>query len=56
MGLSRVDLLPYHQLGENKYQRLGIDYKLVGAKLYTDSQVQAIQEILGSYKLEVTIG
>jgi len=56
LGLSRVDLLPYHQLGENKYQKLGIDYKLVGAKPYTDSQVQAIQEILGSYKLEVTIG
>ncbi len=55
-GLTRVDLLPYHALGENKYQRLGREYKLVGVKRYTDSRLRVIQEILESYKLGVSLG
>jgi len=55
LGLSRVDLLPYHQLGENKYKKLGREYKLGEIKPYLDSQVQALCELLESYKLEVAI-
>ncbi len=54
--LTRVDLLPYHRLGENKYQRLGREYKLMEVNPYTDGKVQAIQEILESYKLKVLLG
>ncbi len=54
IGLSRVDVLPYHQLGENKYLRLGKEYRLGDVKPYQDSQVQAIREILESYKVEVS--
>ncbi|MFC1861524.1 glycyl-radical enzyme activating protein, partial [Chloroflexota bacterium] len=55
-GLSRIDILPYHQLGENKYRRLDMEYKLADVKTYTESQVLAIKELLESYNLEVTIG
>ena len=27
-SLTRVELLPYHKLGESKYARLGMEYKL----------------------------
>ncbi len=56
IGLTRVDLLPYHQLGENKYKRLNMEYQLTAVKPYEDRQVQAIQEILESYELNVLIG
>lgn len=27
-GLKRIDILPYHRFGENKYKHLGMSYKL----------------------------
>jgi len=54
-GLTRVDLVPYHQLGESKYRRLCKKYELSGVKPPTEGEVQAIQEILESYRTEVMI-
>jgi pyruvate formate lyase activating enzyme len=28
LGLSRIDLLPYHQIGMEKYRRVGMEYRL----------------------------
>lgn len=55
LGLTRVDLVPYHQLGQSKYKRMGKKYSLEGVKPPSESDVQAIQELLESYKAEVTI-
>lgn len=32
IGLSRVQLLPFHQMGERKYEFLNRDYSLAGVK------------------------
>ncbi|MFC2063017.1 glycyl-radical enzyme activating protein [Chloroflexota bacterium] len=56
LGLIKINLLPYHQLGKNKYQRLGLEYKLDTAKPYQDSQLQPIREMLESYQLEILFG
>jgi len=55
LGLVRVDLVPYHQLGKSKYKRMGKKYKLEELNPPSESEVRAIQEILESYKAEVTI-
>jgi len=56
LGLTRIDLLPYHSLGKTKYERLGIEYKLADLKPHESNQVDQIKAILESYGLQVGIG
>ena len=39
MGIKRVDVLPFHQMGEKKYEILGIPYRLAGEKALRVSQL-----------------
>ncbi len=56
LGLKRIDLLPYHALGKQKYDRLGMEYKLGDLKSYESEQVAAIKTVLESHGLEVGVG
>ncbi|MGB3129965.1 MAG: glycyl-radical enzyme activating protein, partial [Dehalococcoidia bacterium] len=56
LGLKRIDLLPYHALGKQKYERLGVEYKLGDLKSYESEQVAAIKTVLESHGLEVGVG
>jgi len=42
-GIHEVHLLPFHQFGEKKYQQLGVEYDMAGAK-------QLHPEVLGNYQ------
>lgn len=55
---ERVSLLPYHQYGKHKYERLGKKYRFNGTGiLKPDHQIVVTsQQILESYGLEVSIG
>ena len=56
LGLRRVDLLPYHPIGIEKYHRLGIAYQLSEARTPSD---QRIAEVAAKYRdqgFEVRIG
>jgi pyruvate formate lyase activating enzyme len=55
-GVREVDLLPYHRLGEAKYQKLGIRYRLEGLLPPASEQMEAISRILKSYGLKTHIG
>ncbi len=55
-GVRRLDLLPYHRLGEPKYRRLGKDYALEGEPPLDSRQVARAAEILSAKGLEVNIG
>jgi len=55
-GVRRLDLLPYHRLGEPKYRRLGKAYPLAGEPSLSSEQVARAAEILAAKGLEVTIG
>jgi len=55
MKVERVDILPFHQLGSKKYERLGITYQLNEVKPYPEEQVEAFKKALESYGLEVSI-
>jgi pyruvate formate lyase activating enzyme len=51
----RVDIVPFHQFGSNKYERLGMTYRLSEAKPYQEDEIEAFRNILQSYGLEVSI-
>jgi pyruvate formate lyase activating enzyme len=53
--VERVDILPFHQLGSKKYERLGLTYKLGEARPYEEYQIQAIRDKFLSYGLDVTV-
>jgi len=54
-----LDVLPYHTMGESKYEKLGIPYKLAGVPAMTQSEViekkkhiiQGIKDIRRDFKL-----
>ncbi len=44
--LQKVEILPYHTMGEVKYQKLGIAYPLKGVQPPDEKSVQTAKEIL----------
>jgi pyruvate formate lyase activating enzyme len=46
-NVERVDVLPFHQLGQFKWERLGMEYKLRDAKPPTP---EAVQRVIGRFK------
>jgi pyruvate formate lyase activating enzyme len=55
-GVGRIDILPYHRLGEPKYQRLGKDYALKGEPALGSEAVARARDILEAQGLEVAVG
>jgi pyruvate formate lyase activating enzyme len=55
LNVVRVDIVPFHQLGSNKYQRLGRIYQLTEVKPYQEEEIQAFKDTFESYGLEVSI-
>jgi len=53
--IERVDIVPFHQLGSKKYERLGMTYKLGGVRPYQEAEIQAFKGIFESHGLEVSI-
>ncbi len=46
INVEKVEVLPYHTMGEVKYQKLGIEYPLKGVKPPTKERVQNAKSIL----------
>lgn len=44
--IERIELLPYHRLGITKWQKLGLDYKLVNVQPTSPETVAAFRKIL----------
>jgi len=45
-GVKRFEILPYHTLGETKWQQLGWDYPLAGVKPPTTARVENAKELM----------
>lgn len=45
-NIEKVELLPYHLYGIDKYKKLGIDYPLVGVKPLSNSNLLLLKNIL----------
>jgi pyruvate formate lyase activating enzyme len=58
-GLGTIDeihLLPYHRLGQTKYERLGIEYVMGDRPSLMDEEIAELQSVLSTYGLRVRIG
>jgi pyruvate formate lyase activating enzyme len=55
-GVERIDLLPYHRLGEPKYPRLEKSYAFAGRPSASPEQVGRAKELLEGLGLRVYIG
>ena len=55
LGIVRADVLPFHQLGENKYSYVGRPYTLHDLKPPSDAQIAKIVAILEKAGLSVVI-
>lgn len=55
LGIGRADILPFHQLGEGKYDSLGMDYTCEGIPQLTDTDVEFAVKICEEAGLEVVV-
>jgi len=55
-GVEEIHLLPYHRLGESKYDRLGKNYKLKGVKPLDKESLSKQKKVIESYQLKVQVG
>jgi len=54
-GLERIELLPYHRLGESKYRHLGRPYPLSELAPPSDQDMERAKSLLAKSGVEVTI-
>ncbi len=47
-NVERIDVLPYHSMGEYKFKELGIPYQLTGVEPPTKERVENAKKILGA--------
>jgi len=47
-NIKKMEILPYHKFGFNKYERLGRDYKLKSLKSFSkeDKEFQVVKKFL----------
>jgi len=54
-NIERIDFLPYHKLGDEKYQKLGIDNPYLFKKAMDEEKCRELYEELKSYTKEKSI-
>ncbi|MEI6498940.1 MAG: pyruvate formate-lyase-activating protein [bacterium] len=54
-NLERIEILPYHTMGEYKYEEMGIEYKLKDIQPSTAEQIQEAKRILGKSGKKVIV-
>lgn len=51
--LEGIELMPYHEIGINKYGALGMNYRLTGTKTPTSQQIMDIEKVFRNYGLPI---
>lgn len=55
LGLTRVQLLPFHQLGEGKYDMLALPYQFRGERTMEKTDLSEYKKAMEAYGLEVIV-
>ena len=45
-NLEKLEILPYHELGKTKYERLGIEYPLAGIRVPDESDIERAEHLI----------
>lgn len=56
LKIKNVQLLPFHQLGESKYQQLGLQYAYAGVNQLHDEDIIPYAKVLQTGNVKVQIG
>jgi pyruvate formate lyase activating enzyme len=56
MGVRDVQLLPFHQLGDSKYKKLGLKYEYEGSAQLHDEHLDTFARVLGEIGANVQVG
>ena len=56
LGAGEVHLLPFHQMGESKYEKLGMAYAFAGIKQLHEEDLEGFAAVLAAAGLKVQIG
>lgn len=54
LGIQEVHLLPFHQLGENKYKQMGVSYEMTGVKQLHPEDLTDYQRVFLDCGLDCT--
>ncbi len=54
-NVERVEILPFHKIGEHKYAAAGLDYKLKDTPTPTKGEVEAVQRIFAKHGIEAKV-
>ena len=54
-NIEKVDILPFHKMGEYKWDRMGFDYELKDTPAPTAAQVQQVVDIFRQHNLTVEV-
>ena len=55
LGITRADILPFHQLGESKYASVGRAYEMAGVAQLADEAAERAAELVRAEGLDVVI-
>ncbi|MGT2933479.1 glycyl-radical enzyme activating protein [Streptococcus catagoni] len=52
LDIKKVQLLPFHQFGENKYKLLGRDYQMAGVKAYHPEDLEVYRQVFVQHQID----
>lgn len=55
VGVEKVSLLPYHEWGKSKYEKLGLTYRFAPARMISNDDLEELKKIFEEKGLEVTL-
>jgi pyruvate formate lyase activating enzyme len=55
VGVSRITVLPYHDMGREKYERLGRNYTMEGLPEPSGQVIERVTGVLRSFGLRVEV-
>jgi pyruvate formate lyase activating enzyme len=56
LGISEIDLLPYHTLGVSKYRQLGVEYQYPVTKMMNKKELQRFIQTDSKRQIRVQVG